>query len=147
MSDSRVRIWFSLFVLAVFCVGLAGGVLIGRRLPIDRVAERGFRRPPDGPGPGPLGPGRGGPMRGLLLERLGRDLDLTADQRTQIDAVLTSRRTRLEELRRDVNERFDAEQRELLDEIRKVLTPEQREKFERREKELRGRFRRPPPSR
>ena len=25
MSDSRIRVWFTLFVLAVFCVGLAGG--------------------------------------------------------------------------------------------------------------------------
>jgi hypothetical protein len=36
MSDNKIRIWFSLFVLAVFCVGLAGGVLIGRRLSPDR---------------------------------------------------------------------------------------------------------------
>ena len=116
MSDNRVRIWFALFVLAVFCVGLAGGVLIGRRIAFDRFADRGVRRPgPDGPGPGPMGQGRGGQMRGLLLERLARDLDLTSDQRTQIDAVLSSRRARLEELRRDVNARFDAEQRELGD--------------------------------
>jgi hypothetical protein len=33
VSDSRARIWFSLFVLAVFCLGGAGGFLLGRRLP------------------------------------------------------------------------------------------------------------------
>jgi len=148
MSDSRMRIWFSMFVLVVFCVGLAGGVLIGRRIAGGRFLDRGFR------GPGEFGPGfgegrPGSPARGLLLERLTRDLDLTADQRSQIDTVLSARRGRLEALRQDVNARFEAEQRSLSDEIRKVLTPEQREKFDQREKDLRGRFGRrgPPPPR
>lgn len=81
----------------------------------------------------------------MLVERLASELDLTADQRTKIEEVLTARRTSMEALRRDVRERFDAEQRSLRDDIRKVLTPEQQEKFDRNEKE-RGRFgRRGPP--
>jgi Spy/CpxP family protein refolding chaperone len=156
MSDNRVRIWFSLFVLAVFCVGLAGGVVVGRSIgrrayfggPFDRGGAGG---PMDfGPG-GPGGPGMGGPRRGggppsrMLVDRLASDLDLTADQRTKVEEVLTARRTSMETLQRDVRGRFEAEQRSLRDEIRKVLTPEQQEKFDKNEKE-RGRFgRRGPP--
>jgi hypothetical protein len=33
MADNRARIWFSLFVLAVFCVGGAAGFVIGRHAP------------------------------------------------------------------------------------------------------------------
>ena len=36
-------------------------------------------------------------------------------------------------MQREVRERFEAEQRSLRDEIRKVLTPEQQQKFEERE--------------
>ena len=149
MSDNRVRIWFSLFVLAVFCVGVAGGVLADRAI-LRRVAfERGFDGPPPrGPmgfGAGPMGGRRGAGPPAMLVERLARDLDLTADQKTKIEAVLTGSRTRVETLQRDVHDRFVAEQQGLHEEIRKVLTPAQQEKFDQRERD-RARFgRRPPP--
>ena len=157
MSDNRVRIWFSLFVLVVFSVGLAGGVAIGRvlgrRTYVNRSFDCGgaggpmdFR--PGGPGvPGPLGggPRRGGPPSRMLVDRLARDLDLTTDQRTKVEDVLTARRTSMEALQRDVRSRFEAEQRHLRDEIRKVLTPEQQEKFDKNEEGRRGFGRRGPP--
>jgi Spy/CpxP family protein refolding chaperone len=151
MSDNRVRIWFSLFVLAVFCVGVAGGVLADRAIMRRIYAARTFDgAPPRGPmgfGPPPMGSGRrpGGPPA-MLVERLTRDLDLTADQQSKIEAVLTASRTRVETLQRDVHDRFVSEQQSLRDEIRKVLTPAQQEKFDQRERE-RGRFGRrgPPP--
>jgi Spy/CpxP family protein refolding chaperone len=149
MSDNRIRIWFSLFVLAVFCVGLAGGVLIGRRLAGDRVLVRGgFRPPPGGDFRGPMGERMGGaPLAGRLLERLTRELDLTDDQRSKVEAVLTARRSRLDALQQDVRAKFEAEQDSLRTEIRAVLTPEQQQKFDEREKELRARFgRRGPPA-
>lgn len=156
MSDNRVRIWFSLFVLAVFSVGVAGGVAISRATSRRAYFDRTFERPdggrpmdvgpgrPGGPGPGG-GPRRGGPPSQVLVDRLARDLDLTADQRTKVADVLTARRTSMETLQRDVRSRFELEQRALRDEIRKLLTPEQQEKFDKTELE-RGRFgRRGPP--
>jgi len=142
MSESRVRVWFALFVLVVFCVGLAGGILIGRRLPADRSIGR-FLRGPRDVGP-PLAPlenegRRGGPIRGLLVDRLSRDLDLTDEQRGKIDAALASSRTRLDALQQDVRGRFDAERRAVREAIRSVLTPEQQQKFDRIEREGRGR--------
>jgi hypothetical protein len=152
MSDNRVRLWFALFVLVVFGVGLAGGVVLdrsfGRRGAFDRSSDRG-RRPMD-VGPGGQGAGGGsrrggGPPPAVLVDRLARELDLTAEQRTKIEEVLTARRTRLEAVQREVRERFDAEQRSLRDEIRKLLTPEQQEKFDRNEQQRGRSGRRGPP--
>lgn len=128
MPDSRVRIWFSLFVLAVFCVGIATGVLLGRRMHPD-LPERprfGFGGAgPDRPG------GRGGPPPGVLLQRLTRDLDLDATQREQVSAVLEASRERVRELQRGTRGRFEAEQRRLREDIRGLLRPEQQQRFDR----------------
>lgn len=145
MADSKVRVWFALFVLVVFCVGLAGGVLIGRRLPRERPVDRVLRGPRDVP-PGALDGRRGGPMRGVLVERLARDLDLTPEQRVRIDAILAAGRARLETLQRDARQRFDDEGRGLRAQIRDVLTPEQQRKFDEQNALGRGPFgRRGPP--
>jgi Spy/CpxP family protein refolding chaperone len=112
----------------VFCVGLAGGVLIGRRMPRERPVDRVLRGPRDVPGA--LDGRRGGPMRGVLVERLARDLDLTAEQRARIDVILAAGRARLETLQRDARQRFDDEGRALRAQIRDVLTPEQQRTFD-----------------
>ncbi len=135
MSDNRVRIWFALFVLVVFCAGLAGGVLIdralGRRAAFDRGGPRGAMDfGPGGPGPGGPGPGGGpggrggGPPPRMLVERLAGELNLTSEQRTKVEEILTARRARLETVQREVRERFETEQQALRDEIRAVLTPD-----------------------
>jgi Spy/CpxP family protein refolding chaperone len=149
MSDSRVRVWFSLFVLAVFCVGVAAGALLGRRMgdaPSFGLFGRGPRAlrsaGPEAPGEGR----RGGPRPGVLVERLTRELDLTPEQRLQLERVLTERRSRIEAFQRDVRSRFESEQLGLRDEIRNLLTPAQQERFDRSAKDGRGRFgRRGPP--
>jgi Spy/CpxP family protein refolding chaperone len=142
MADSKVRIWFALFVLVVFCVGLTGGVLIGRRLPLRPVD-----RAPFGPRESGTPDGRrGGPLRGMLVERLARDLDLTPEQRAKIDAILADRRARLDALQRDARQRFEEEGRGVREQIRGVLTPEQQRKFDEHDALGRGPFgRRGPP--
>lgn len=130
MSDSRTKIWFSLFVLAVFCLGAAAGVLVGRHIErLDRPDRTRDARL--GPGPGASHGGPGGPSPPVLLERLTRELDLTSDQRVRVETILRASRDRVEQLQRDVRIRFDEEQRSLHDDIRQVLTPEQQERFER----------------
>ena len=129
MSDNRSRVWFALFVLAVFCVGLATGVLLGRRM----------IGPPDGapgvfaggPLPGPPGGRRGGPPPGILLERLSRDLSLSEDQRARISVVLKASRERLDQFQQETHDRLEAEQRSLREQIRRELTPDQQPKFDR----------------
>ena len=123
MSDSRTRIWFSLFVLAVFCLGLAAGVVLGRSMPPPR----------GGPGgaPGMRGRGPGGPPPGLLIDRLEKDLQLTADQKARVETIFKERRGRLESVQREVVARAEQEQRDLQAAIREVLTPDQRQRFDR----------------
>lgn len=137
MSDSRTRIWFSLFVLAVFCVGLALGLVLGRRMPLASQRSGMFVGPPGGPG--------GRPRGGMLIERLDRELQLTADQKARVQAIFDGRRTHLEAVQRDIAARAEQEQRDLQAEIRKVLTPDQQSRFDRwLEQQPRGRRGRPP---
>ena len=147
MFDNRPRIWFSLFVLAVFCVGLASGVLLGRRMvgPPGRPFGN-FEGPPGGPGPR-----RGGPPPAILLDRLDRELSLTDDQRARIGSVLKTSRERLDQFQQDTHNRLENEQRDLREQIRRQLTPEQQARFARwieanppRGPERRGRGERPP---
>ncbi len=134
MSDNRTRIWFSLFVLAVFCVGLASGLVLGRWIgPPPRPAQPrligGAMGQGAGMGPGGMNPA--GPPPGRLLERLDDVLDLSADQHAKVEQIFESRRRALETVQNEVLARAEKEQRELQDEIRKVLTPEQQQRFDR----------------
>lgn len=139
MSDSRARIWFALFVLAVFAVGLATGVMVGWRLapPPPAFQGRGYD------GPGGRGSGRP-PSPARLIDRLDRELELTDEQRTRIQQIFEARREPLQRTQREMRERMEREQRELQAEIRKVLTAEQQPKFDRwlEEDRARGRGRR-----
>ena len=136
MSDSRTRLWFALFVLAVFCAGLATGAILAPRL-APRLP--GFDRPPVA-GPG----GRRPPSPQRLIDRLDRELQLTDEQRERIQSIFESRREPLERVQREMRNRMEQEQRELQAEIRKVLTPEQQPKFDKwlEEDRARGRGRR-----
>ena len=145
MSDSRARIWFALFVLAVFCLGGAGGFILGRHVPpfpdtrdLPPLPE-GRRPPPDGRlpigGGPPFGRGRGGPggPAGLpppVAARLADDLQLDAAQRAQFYKVLDDHRTKFEQVHREARDRFDAEQRELQAAIRAVLRDDQIQRFD-----------------
>ena len=129
MSARATRVWFALFVLVVFCAGAALGLAVGRRMDGGRLGAG----PPYGPG------GRGGPPPEILLERLTRQLELAEPQREQLRAVLRASRDRVETLQRETRAGFEAEQRQLHAEIRKVLTPDQQERFERAFRGRRGR--------
>lgn len=138
MSDNRARIWFSLFVLAVFCVGGAGGFLLGRHLP-----------PPGRPGdmifghfhPGRVGPAvhpmdaPPGPPAVLpppeMLAQMEDQLGLDVSQRAQVQKIFDERGSRLEQLHRDAQAQFEREARELHAAIRAILRPDQQQKFDR----------------
>jgi uncharacterized membrane protein len=129
MSDSRARIWFALFVLAVFCLGGAGGFIVGRHMPPFPDTRggppfAGGRRPPPG---GPAGPGGLPPP---VAARLADDLQLDAAQRAQFRKVLEDHRAKFEQVHREARDRFDAEQRELQAAIRGVLRPDQIQRFD-----------------
>ena len=124
-SDNRQRTWFAVFVLTVFCTGLASGVFIGRRMTPPGTAQGPQFRPFFGAfGPGIPPPGT------LMLDRLTEAMQLTPDQRQRLDGVLKASRERAVTEQQDVRTRFEADQRRLRDEIRAILTPEQQVRFQ-----------------
>jgi uncharacterized membrane protein len=145
VSDSRARLWFALFVLAVFCVGGAGGFILGRHAPpfpgpdgqgvfAGRPRPGADGRlgggPPFGRGRGPGGPGGPAGLPPEVAGRLANDLQLDDAQRTQFRKVLDDHRAKFEQVHREARERFDSEQRELHDAIRAILRPDQVQRFD-----------------
>src|SRR6478672_6128877 len=108
MYDSRSRLWFALFVVAVFCLGGAGGFLIGRHAPsfVMPAGPPFDLRGPDGGGFARGGPAgrRGGPPfgpgpAGLPPEaaaRLANELQLDDAQRAQFRKLLDDHRAKFE---------------------------------------------------
>ena len=125
MSDNRMRLWFSVFVLVIFCVGLAGGIVIGRRM--GPPTERAF-----GPPFGGMFGGRAGrpESSSRLIDRLTDELQLSGEQRVKVEAILAARRQQLEQLNQDAVTRAETERAAMQSEIRAVLTPEQQKRFD-----------------
>ena len=144
MDDNRARIWFALFVLAVFCLGGAGGFILGRHVPnlpgwpgqppddLRGPDGRGFPRGgrPGGPPPFVRGPGGPAGMPPEAANRLATEVGLDDAQRVQLRTVVEEHRRKFEQVHRDARDRFDAEQRELHAAIRAILRPDQVQRFE-----------------
>lgn len=149
MPDNRVRIWFALFVLVIFCLGGAGGFILARHLPPfpegpgarggpavgpgfgrGRGGGRGDSLPPFGRGPGARGPGGPAGLPPEVAGRLADQLELDEAQRTQFRKVLDDHRAKFEQVHREARERFDGEQRELQQAIRAILRPNQVQRFD-----------------
>ena len=133
MSDNRAKIWFALFVLAVFCLGGASGVVIGRRLGPPPRGTRGFAGISRGGMRGGFPPleGRGGaPLPPDLVNRLTRDLQLDGQQQVELRKILDDRRGRLEQVHREAREKFEQERRDLHQAIRGILRPDQQQAFD-----------------
>lgn len=131
IADGRLRVWFALFVLTIFCSGLGTGIFIGQRMtrPTPGASEAAWPRPGFFFPPMPFPPA-GGRGHAFMLDRLTETLSLTPDQRGQLEGILKQSRTRAAAAQQDVRTRFESEQRTLREEIRAILTPAQRTRFE-----------------
>jgi len=116
MALASRKLWFAVFVLVVFCIGAAAGVVADR----NRVFGR-----------RPFGMMRGAPPKpGEIADRMSRELGLTSDQRTQLEAVFQRNGDRLEKFRTETGAQFNVLRKQLDSEISAILTPGQRAKFE-----------------
>src|SRR5512133_2104102 len=120
MNDKHLRAWFIVFIIAVFLAGIGGGMIV------DRLLGRppGMGRRAGGPG----GPPPGNPA--VEMARLANFLDLTSEQKGQLEKIFAERRKRLDEIRGEMQARFNTEQQDFRATIEKILTPDQRKRFE-----------------
>jgi Spy/CpxP family protein refolding chaperone len=78
---------------------------------------------------------RGGP--GVGFEHLLDRMQLTPDQRTQVDAIFDDAREQLAELRKESEPKFREVRQRTDDRLKSVLTPEQWEQYKQMTDELR----------
>lgn len=124
-----------LLVVGVLVAHLLAGVAAG--IALDRLVLLDWGRRPAGEwgmgrrGPWHMGREGAGHMQGRMLARIGQELDLTAEQREQVEAILPRHLAAFDSLRREMGPRLSA----LLDstsaEVEAILTPDQRERWRR----------------
>lgn len=103
----------ALALVVTFVAGFVAGVVVDRVV----VWHRGPGHPP------PL-------ASHVMIGRLDHHLDLTDQQRAEIEKIIERRHERMNQLMAGMRPRMDAEIAETNAEIEKVLTPEQRAKFQ-----------------
>jgi hypothetical protein len=119
------------YVLGLFLLGILIGALgmhlwNAQRSALGPFGGRGGMQPPgqemrrgSGHGPGPF-----------FLERLGRQLDLSPEQRESIAVIVEESHREAGALREEILPRVEAHLEQTRKRILEVLTPEQRERFE-----------------
>ena len=116
----------ALLLSLTFLLGLSLGYIIRDTVRYDD--PRLGPRPEFGPGMGGE-PGAGGPIPLQLIERMASSLELTDDQRTELDRILEDNRQKMISLRQDVQPR----QRAIADSTRMAIealfTPEQMRRY------------------
>lgn len=109
----------ALFLAGVLVGGLAVHLYHGSTVPAPAPPpERGR-----GPGPWEL-------VSARFIERLDAELDLTPEQRAEIERLMAQGRRELEDLRRELRPRVEQSIRLTRERIRGVLTPEQARVFD-----------------
>ena len=112
----RSKSYALVFLVGAFIAGIAVGVTA------DRVFSR-DDHDRHGPGSG--------------LDRMSKELDLNATQRTQVDSIMTRRRTQMRELFKPLRPQIDSIQKigkaisdSTHEQLKRVLTPEQGKKLD-----------------
>ncbi len=70
---------------------------------------------------------------GSMLEHFSKELKLTPDQKEKMGKILEAKRSQITALRNEVHPKFEEIRRSSKEEIRKILTLEQQEKFDKLE--------------
>ena len=131
MTSNMTRVWLALLAIVIFIGGMTAGGLRDRWNTRPRGSRMGFRAP--GPGGGPRDGFRGsvvGKQRGRPLVRLANALELTGEQREQLEALFDEERDRMRSGAEDARARAQSAQQERRDRLVEILTPEQREQFD-----------------
>ncbi len=115
MGEARLK--FVALLVLIFILGIATGAF-GYRL----LSDKGYFSP-RGRGPARVN-------RGEVVERFTRELGLSAQQREQLNVILTEDEQKFRELNKSIKPQADAIRQEGRNRIRAILTDEQKPKFE-----------------
>jgi hypothetical protein len=102
-------------LMLVFVAGFAGGVAVTRGV-VRHVVHNAINDPDF--------------MRHVIERRMTAKLRLDQDQRAKVDEILLHTQGELKDLREDFRPRFLALLSQTKSEIEEILTPEQKERFE-----------------
>jgi len=120
-----VKIWKVILAVAViFGAGLVTGGLI------VRTQMRAAQKPPTAVPGGPPGSGMWGVSRSQFVDKMHRQLNLTADQCKAVDKIMKESHDRMAKLWEPIAPQAREETKNVRGEILAVLTPDQRPKFE-----------------
>ena len=98
-------------IVLVFVLGVVAGGLISMKVCSHRIWA----------GPPPVS---------AVMQKLDKRLGLNPDQHTQVEAIIRDARGQMDAVRKETEPRIKSIMDGARDRIRTVLTPEQREKFE-----------------
>jgi Spy/CpxP family protein refolding chaperone len=117
MSETSATRKAALWVGAVFLLGAALGGILGYGFAHRSVSAAGA------PQPEPV-------RRAQRVEQLTRELGLTSAQAQQLDAILLQRHTEAKAIHDQADAQLDQVRQKGRDQVRAILTPEQKPKFE-----------------
>lgn len=117
MNETPARRKAALWVLIVFLLGAALGIILGYGYAYRSVSAA------NAPAPEPV-------RRARRVEQMTRDLNLTSEQAKQLDAILLQWHTEVKAIHEQADVQFEAERQKGRNQIRAILTPEQKPKFE-----------------
>lgn len=117
MSETPATRKAAIWVFIVFLLGIAAGGMLGYSYAHRSVIAA------SAPLPEPE-------RRAKRVKELTEKLGLTSEQATQLDSIMLQRHTELKAIRDESNARIEQEHQKGRDQIRAILTPEQKPKFE-----------------
>jgi len=131
-----VKPWKVILVfVGVFLAGIVCGVGIG-----PQVWRLWHPRPPSlGPGER-ASPGLPGAVRASMLDRLSKQLELTAEQKQKIEPLVKKLEADTKQMRREGLQKFRTAMEKFDAEMTAILTPEQKAKFDESRKKQRERM-------
>ncbi len=130
---ARTRLVTALLLLLVLASGFALGLAVERRVLAEGVstgAESGEEKEDEGEEGERSGEEGASRSRSLIVEQVG----LSEAQKARVDSIVGEFRTRMRSLHKEFDEAYSARYREILedtrDEIKAVLSPEQRTAYD-----------------
>jgi len=117
MSETPATRKAVVWVVIVFLLGAAAGVMLGYGYAHHSVAAA------NKPQPEPE-------RRAIRVKQLTEELSLTSDQAKQLDAIILQRHTELKAIHDQSNAQIDQVRQKGRDQVRAILTAEQKPKFE-----------------